>query len=291
MTVAIVAASVEREPAGAPACLAVQEAEALPVCRQEAAAAVRALAPVLDGAGAARPAAGAPAAAAASAAPPPPESAAEALLPSVEAAIGPALYGAGGRGAAVAVLADAAALLDLGRPAAVRALADLQRLHQLALAAEASEPQAPAQCEGQTWGPRPSRRAAPPAAAARAGAHSTRRSAGPGSTGRSSRLGNGLRGTRRRLQAGELKLRFLLSWANEQPGAMYRALARDVRAELERHSEGLQARSGAERSPGSGALAGLPPRAGPEAQGGVERGRGVVASRVLVQELPRGGEY
>jgi len=265
--------------------------EAMPACRQEAAAAVRALAPVLDGAGAPRPAAAAPAAAAASAAPPPPESAAEALLPSVEAALGPALFGAGGRGAAVAVLADAAAILDLGRPAAVRALADLQRLHQLALAAEASEPQAPAPCENRAAAPRPPRRAAPPAAAARAAAHSTHRSARPGSTDRNSRVGDGSRGARRRLQAGELKLRFLLSWANEQPGAMYRALAKDVRAELERHSEGLQARSGAKGSPGCGALAGLPLRAGPEAQDGVERTRGVAAPRVLVQELPPDGDH
>ncbi len=288
---AIVAVSVEREPAGAPACIAVKEAEALPVCRQEAAAAVQALAPVLDGAGAPRPAAGAPAAAAAaSAAPPPPESAAEALLPSVEAALGSALFGAGGRGAAVAVLADAAALLDLGRPAAVRALADLQRLHQLALAAEVAELQAPTSGEGRAAAPRPPRRAAAPAATAREGAHSTHRSAGPGSTGRRSRVGKGSRGARRSLQAGELKLRFLLSWANEQPGAMYRALARDVRAELERHSEGLQARSGAERSPGSGALAGLPPRAGAEAQGDVERGQTMAAPRVLVQELPLDGD-
>ncbi|KAK9819066.1 hypothetical protein WJX81_008455 [Elliptochloris bilobata] len=83
----------------------------------EAAAAALAAAPVLEGTTApAERAAAAPAPASPLLLPP--ESVPEALLPCVEAAAGPALFGAGSRGAAVGVLADVAMTLAMGRPAA-----------------------------------------------------------------------------------------------------------------------------------------------------------------------------
>lgn len=303
----------------------------------------------------------------------------------MQAAAGPALFGAGGRGAAVALLADVAALLALGRPAAVRALEDLRRLLQLALdAALPLNPSSAAQRAGPSsaaalhvaetdpasgaldatpqLGPSPAAaRGSNPSAAApvlrgadmdpasgataeqhppsghagssasAAGAphevaysmHAPSASAGPckdnaaGPAGEAAAAAPGSRvaaagrppGTRarnptskaapnprpgsrgrRRLQAAERKLFFFLSWANEAPGAMYRALAEDVRRELARHGEGLT--QGSAQGAGSGAggaglgvgAAGL---AG-AARGAAPRGPGHGAGaqrRTLVQEL------
>ena len=299
------------------------------------------------------------------------------LLPMVQAAAGPALFGAGGRGAAVALLADVAALLALGRAAAVRALEDLRRLLQLALVATLQPGPCPA---APHWGPPTSAAAAqrgagagpasgavnatlqpvlcsaaasqaprgaecgpasgtrddvdpssggagssaPVAGAPGEAAPSTRvltaragfggttaarppdalAAGAPGSgvaaverlpeaaardpASRASNLRPRARG-RRRLQAAELKLRFFLAWANEAPGAMYRALAEDVRGELARHSEGLAQGAGSEagdarRSAGVAALAEDARRAAPGAERGP--GRGAAARRrTLVQEL------
>lgn len=202
---------------------------------------------------------------------PPPGSAREAVLAALERACDARTAAGGlGRVAAVALLCDARALLAAGRPAVVCALADLRRVFLAALSEVSQRPGAAGGAGGASHAAgrraRSGDRWTSGAQGAQGSGGGNARSAdadghasGNGTTSEGAQNGGGQKqervnagmgsgSLRRRLVAGERKLAYFLSWANEQPLEAYQAMLGALSEEAAQHAETL---------PGQGASSGM----------------------------------
>eukprot|EP00897_Mesotaenium_endlicherianum_P000348 jgi/Mesen1/10313/ME000079S09732 len=182
-----------------------------------------------------------------------PESIAHAVAAGMETVCGAAWRHAGGPAFAVALVADVVALVALGRPAVLPALADAHRLLEAALCEEedalahstkaSAVEQISRSSESKAFDAGPGKQA-------RVKLSADSDAARPGATGKarasSRQVATKEKQAMRRLELAARKLVFFMAWANEQEAAVYAACAALVGAQHEAEQQRLQSRAAGE---------------------------------------------